>query len=73
MKSKSALVLEWCKENRIVNLITFYEGALSHYDDVYGTTDECADTIIGGFDAEQNYHKLPENIFKEKVSNRKKK
>jgi len=68
MKTKSALVIEWCEKNKIVDLIVPYRGDIYSYKLAEATTDEDAKLLIGGFDDEQNYHKLPDDIFKIKVT-----
>jgi len=70
MKTKSALVIEWCEKNKIVDLIVPYRGDIYSYKLAEATTDEDAKLLIGGFDDEQNYHKLPDDIFKVKVMKR---
>jgi len=72
MKTKTELVIEWCKKNKIVDLITCYMGGIYHYKYTDGTTDEDAKLVIGGFDDKRNYYKLPADIFKVKVSKKKK-
>jgi len=67
MKTKSALVIEWCEKNKIVDLIVPYRGDIYSYKLAEATTDEDAKLLIGGFDAQMNYHKLPDDIFKVKV------
>jgi len=68
MKTRKELLREWWNDRGIVRLITFYEGTWSHYADVYGTTEEDAKHVIGGFNDKQTYYKLPDNIFKVKVT-----
>jgi len=68
MKTKRGVVIDWCKENELVYLTYCYGGAIVNYRFIHGAAEENVKRVIGGFDAQRNYYKLPDDIFKVKVT-----
>jgi len=68
MKTRKDVVLEWCRENKI-KYLTHHSASDMDCSHIYGVVkEEDVKNVIGGFDDEQNYHKLPADIFKVKVT-----